>query len=194
MDGFTGSLDDSMSAASVSDVNDRLSALELRVQQQEDELTVMKAALADVLRRLAVSEDSAAAASKKQHGGKGGAGLREAYSMSCISNGGTSGRKRDSTSVTRKETVSSAAKSGADRKKELHSQRSHMEEIQENEEAPPPKDQSPPPSSPLPSQPPQKATPPSDSSRGHTPIKRFQFLICQLHLTSLPADAALTSL
>uniref|UniRef100_A0A8C6ME75 Uncharacterized protein n=1 Tax=Nothobranchius furzeri TaxID=105023 RepID=A0A8C6ME75_NOTFU len=54
------SADDSMSAASVSDVNDRLSALELRVQQQEDELTVMKAAFADVLRRLAVSEDSAA--------------------------------------------------------------------------------------------------------------------------------------
>uniref|UniRef100_A0A667YNI0 EMAP like 4 n=2 Tax=Myripristis murdjan TaxID=586833 RepID=A0A667YNI0_9TELE len=58
-----------MSGASVSDVNDRLSALELRVQQQEDELTVMKAALADVLRRLAASEDSAP--SKKQHGGKG---------------------------------------------------------------------------------------------------------------------------
>uniref|UniRef100_A0A3Q1F2Y4 EMAP like 4 n=1 Tax=Acanthochromis polyacanthus TaxID=80966 RepID=A0A3Q1F2Y4_9TELE len=102
--------DDSMSGASVSDVNDRLSALELRVQQQEDELTVMKAALADVLRRLAASEDSAATATKKQHGGKGGAALREAYSMSCIANGGTSGRKRDSTSVTRKETVSSAAK------------------------------------------------------------------------------------
>lgn len=60
-----------MSGASVSDVNDRLSALELRVQQQEDELTVMKAALADVLRRLAASEVSAAAASKKQAGGKG---------------------------------------------------------------------------------------------------------------------------
>lgn len=40
----------------------------------------------------------------------GGAALREAYSMSCITNGGTSGRKRDSTSVTRKETLSSAAK------------------------------------------------------------------------------------
>lgn len=63
--------DDSMSAASVSDVNDRLSALELRVQQQEDELTVMKAALADVLRRLAASEDASAAVAKKQHGGKG---------------------------------------------------------------------------------------------------------------------------
>uniref|UniRef100_A0A8D3CB88 Echinoderm microtubule-associated protein-like 4 n=1 Tax=Scophthalmus maximus TaxID=52904 RepID=A0A8D3CB88_SCOMX len=101
-----------MSGASVSDVNDRLSALELRVQQQEDELTVMKAALADVLRRLAASEDSAASVTKKLPGGKGGgAALREAYSMSCITNGGTSGRKRDSTSVTRKETVSSAAKS-----------------------------------------------------------------------------------
>ncbi|TNN25631.1 Echinoderm microtubule-associated protein-like 4 [Liparis tanakae] len=109
MDGFTGSLDDSMSGASVSEVNDRLSALELRVQQQEDELTVMKAALADVLRRLAASEASAASSTKK-HGGKGGAALREAYSMSCIANGGTSGRKRDSTSVTRKETMASAAK------------------------------------------------------------------------------------
>lgn len=60
-----------MSGASVSDVNDRLSALELRVQQQEDELTVMKAALADVLRRLAASEVTAAATAKKQQAGKG---------------------------------------------------------------------------------------------------------------------------
>lgn len=63
-----------MSGASVSDVNDRLSALELRVQQQEDELTVMKAALADVLRRLAASEVSTAASTKKQAGGKGNVG------------------------------------------------------------------------------------------------------------------------
>lgn len=60
--------DDSISAASVSDMQDRLSSLELRVQQQEDELTVMKAALADVLRRLAQSEDMAA---KKQQNTKG---------------------------------------------------------------------------------------------------------------------------
>lgn len=66
----SASTDDSMSAASVSDVNDRLSALELRVQQQEDELTVMKAALADVLRRLTASEDSASTA-KKQNMAKG---------------------------------------------------------------------------------------------------------------------------
>uniref|UniRef100_A0A3B4WIB2 Echinoderm microtubule-associated protein-like 4 n=1 Tax=Seriola lalandi dorsalis TaxID=1841481 RepID=A0A3B4WIB2_SERLL len=168
--------DDSMSGASVSDVNDRLSALELRVQQQEDELTVMKAALADVLRRLAATEDSAASTTKKQQGGKGGAALREAYSMSCIANGGTSGRKRDSTSVTRKETLSSAAKSGADRKKEVSSQRSQMEEIREREEPPHPKDSSPSPSSPHPPQTsqtpqPQRPTQSADSSKGHAPPK-----------------------
>ncbi|KAM3606270.1 uncharacterized protein V6R79_013445 [Siganus canaliculatus] len=172
MDGFTGSLDDSMSGASASDVNDRLSALELRVQQQDDELTVMKAALADVLRRLTATEVSASSATKKQ-GGKGGTVLREAYSMSCIANGGTSGRKRDSASVTRKETVSSAAKSGSDRKKETSSQRSLMEEIQEHEEPPRPQDPSSSPSSPHPPpQPPQRPAPSADSSRGHAPPKR----------------------
>uniref|UniRef100_A0A9J7YS68 Echinoderm microtubule-associated protein-like 4 n=1 Tax=Cyprinus carpio carpio TaxID=630221 RepID=A0A9J7YS68_CYPCA len=114
MDGFAGSLDDSISAASTSDVQDRLSSLELRVQQQDDELMVMKAALADVLRRLAQSEDSAAAA-KKQQSSKGQTPLREAYSMSCIANGSSSGRKshKDSStvSIAKKETLSSAAKS-----------------------------------------------------------------------------------
>lgn len=56
--------DDSISAASTSDVQDRLSALELRVQQQEDEITVLKAALADVVRRLAISEDHVASVRK----------------------------------------------------------------------------------------------------------------------------------
>ena len=51
-------------------MQDRLSSLELRVQQQEDEITVMKAALADVLRRLALSEDAATTA-KKQTSTKG---------------------------------------------------------------------------------------------------------------------------
>uniref|UniRef100_A0A452R3Y4 Uncharacterized protein n=1 Tax=Ursus americanus TaxID=9643 RepID=A0A452R3Y4_URSAM len=61
-----GNLEDSIciSAASTSDVQDRLSALELRVQQQEDEITVLKAALADVLRRLAISEDHVASVKK----------------------------------------------------------------------------------------------------------------------------------
>uniref|UniRef100_A0A8C2H646 Echinoderm microtubule-associated protein-like 4 n=1 Tax=Cyprinus carpio TaxID=7962 RepID=A0A8C2H646_CYPCA len=109
-----GYSDDSISAASTSDVQDRLSSLELRVQQQDDELMVMKAALADVLRRLAQSEDSAAAA-KKQQSSKGQTPLREAYSMSCIANGSSSGRKshKDSStvSIAKKETLSSAAKS-----------------------------------------------------------------------------------
>ncbi|KAJ8248330.1 hypothetical protein GJAV_G00240860 [Gymnothorax javanicus] len=115
MDGFAGSLDDSISAASASDMQDRLSSLELRVQQQEDEITVMKAALADVLRRLALSEDSSSA--KKQTGSKGPNPLRESFSMSCIANGGSSSGSRkvghrdgSSVSVTRKETLSSAAK------------------------------------------------------------------------------------
>lgn len=61
---FSFCTDDSISAASTSDVQDRLSALELRVQQQEDEITVLKAALADVLRRLAISEDHVASVRK----------------------------------------------------------------------------------------------------------------------------------
>ncbi|XP_066553324.1 EMAP like 4 isoform X2 [Amia ocellicauda] len=133
MDGFAGSLDDSISGASASDVQDRLSSLELRVQQQEDEITVLKAALADVLRRLALSEDTAAAM-RKMPPGKGQNPLREAYSMSCIANGGSSGRKpahTSSVSVAKKETLASAAKSGPEKKKD----KPPMEGIKEKEEA-----------------------------------------------------------
>ncbi|XP_066535588.1 echinoderm microtubule-associated protein-like 4 isoform X1 [Hoplias malabaricus] len=148
--------DDSISAASASDVQDRLSSLELRVQQQEDELTVMKAALADVLRRLALSEDSAA---KKQQGTKGQTPLREAFSMSCIANGSSSSRKshRDSStvSVARKETLSSAAKSGGEKKKD----KPPMEGIKEKEEPPQANDK--PPSTP--------STPQAPSPSSHSP-------------------------
>uniref|UniRef100_A0A8B9SER7 Echinoderm microtubule-associated protein-like 4 n=1 Tax=Apteryx owenii TaxID=8824 RepID=A0A8B9SER7_APTOW len=102
-----------ISAASTSDVQDRLSALELRVQQQEDEITVLKAALADVLRRLAISEDHVASV-RKSAPSKSQPSLREAISMSCITNGSTGSRKTShssSVSVARKETLSSAAKS-----------------------------------------------------------------------------------
>uniref|UniRef100_Q3UMY5-3 Isoform 3 of Echinoderm microtubule-associated protein-like 4 n=1 Tax=Mus musculus TaxID=10090 RepID=Q3UMY5-3 len=105
--------DDSISAASTSDVQDRLSALESRVQQQEDEITVLKAALADVLRRLAISEDHVASV-KKSMPSKGQPSLREAISMSCITNGSGISRKQNHTSsvsIARKETLSSAAKS-----------------------------------------------------------------------------------
>ncbi|XP_027006112.1 echinoderm microtubule-associated protein-like 4 isoform X5 [Tachysurus fulvidraco] len=135
MDGFAGSLDDSISAASVSDMQDRLSSLELRVQQQEDELTVMKAALADVLRRLAQSEDMAA---KKQQNTKGSTPLREAFSMSCIANGGSSGLKShrgsSNVSVARKETLSSAAKRGHSAKRSGGMERSQSTTWESGEE------------------------------------------------------------
>ncbi|XP_070981944.1 echinoderm microtubule-associated protein-like 4 isoform X4 [Oncorhynchus clarkii lewisi] len=141
MDGFAGSLDDSISAASASDVQDRLSSLELRVQQQEDEITVMKAALADVLRRLALSEDAATTA-KKQTSTKGQTPLREAYSMSCIANGSSSSRKpshrdRDSStvSVTRKDTFSSAAKRGHSAKRGTGMERSQSSTWESGEES-----------------------------------------------------------
>ncbi|XP_029608927.1 echinoderm microtubule-associated protein-like 4 isoform X4 [Salmo trutta] len=133
--------DDSISAASASDVQDRLSSLELRVQQQEDEITVMKAALADVLRRLALSEDTAATG-KKQTSAKGHNPLREAYSMSCIPNGSSSSRKpshrdRDSStvSVARKDTFSSAAKRGHSAKRGTGIERSQSSTWESGEES-----------------------------------------------------------
>ncbi|XP_047378945.1 echinoderm microtubule-associated protein-like 4 isoform X1 [Sciurus carolinensis] len=139
MDGFAGSLDDSISAASTSDVQDRLSALELRVQQQEDEITVLKAALADVLRRLAISEDHVASV-KKSVPSKGQPSLREAISMSCITNGSGANRKTSHTSsvsIARKETLSSAAKSGTEKKKEKpQGQREKKEESHSNDQSP----------------------------------------------------------
>ncbi|XP_043460012.1 echinoderm microtubule-associated protein-like 4 isoform X3 [Prionailurus bengalensis] len=137
--------DDSISAASTSDVQDRLSALELRVQQQEDEITVLKAALADVLRRLAISEDHVASVkksvpSKAMKIFKGQPGLREAISMSCITNGSGANRKPSHTSsvaIARKETLSSAAKSGTEKKKEKpQGQREKKEESHSNDQSP----------------------------------------------------------
>uniref|UniRef100_A0A098M0H5 Echinoderm microtubule-associated protein-like 4 n=1 Tax=Hypsiglena sp. JMG-2014 TaxID=1550645 RepID=A0A098M0H5_9SAUR len=122
MDGFAGSLDDSISAASTSDVQDRLSALELRVQQQEDEITVLKAALADVVRRLAISEDHVASV-RKSAPSKGQPALREAISLSCITNGNPGNRKNNrspSIPISGKKTLSSAAKSGTEKKKDKH--------------------------------------------------------------------------
>ncbi|CAO2604374.1 Echinoderm microtubule-associated protein-like 4 [Lemmus lemmus] len=132
-------IDDSISAASTSDVQDRLSALESRVQQQEDEITVLKAALADVLRRLAISEDHVASV-KKSVPNKGQPSLREAISMSCITNGSGINRKQNHTSsvsIARKETLSSAAKSGTEKKKEKpQGQREKKEESHSNDQSP----------------------------------------------------------
>ncbi|KAJ8359652.1 hypothetical protein SKAU_G00161770 [Synaphobranchus kaupii] len=172
-------IDDSISAASASEVQDRLSSLELRVQQQEDEITVMKAALADVLRRLALSEDMTA--TKKQTSSKGQNPLREAYSMSCIANGSSSSRKpshRDSSSVsvTRKETLSSAAKSGPERKKEKPQMEGikETEEAQANDKPPASSPQAPSPSSHPPSPHPPQLQRQSQENKSSSPAKRGQ--------------------
>ncbi|XP_045405429.1 echinoderm microtubule-associated protein-like 4 isoform X1 [Lemur catta] len=136
MDGFAGSLDDSISAASTSDVQDRLSALELRVQQQEDEITVLKAALADVLRRLAISEDHVASVKKSVPGQPS---LRESSTSCKTSDSGTNRKPSytSSVSIARKQTLSSAAKSGTEKKKEKpQGQREKKEESHPNDQSP----------------------------------------------------------
>ncbi|XP_068927682.1 echinoderm microtubule-associated protein-like 4 isoform X1 [Petaurus breviceps papuanus] len=131
--------DDSISATSTSDVQDRLSALELRVQQQEDEITVLKAALADVLRRLTISEDNVVSV-KKTSSSKGQPGIREVISVSCMGNGNGRSRKTNhgsSISISRKETFSSAAKSSTEKKKEKpQGQKEKKEDSHSNDQSP----------------------------------------------------------
>lgn len=59
------STDDSASAASSMEVTDRIASLEQRVQMQEDEIQLLKSALADVVRRLNVSEEQQAMGSRR---------------------------------------------------------------------------------------------------------------------------------
>ncbi|XP_058471095.1 echinoderm microtubule-associated protein-like 1 isoform X6 [Solea solea] len=58
-------LDDSASAASSMEVTDRIASLEQRVQMQEDEIQLLKSALADVVRRLNQSEEQQAMGSRR---------------------------------------------------------------------------------------------------------------------------------
>lgn len=71
----TASSDDRSSATSGLDVADRLTYLEQRMQMQEDEIQLLKMALADVLKRLNISEEHQAAAamatSRRPTGTKG---------------------------------------------------------------------------------------------------------------------------
>nr|XP_057946177.1 echinoderm microtubule-associated protein-like 1 isoform X3 [Doryrhamphus excisus] len=58
-------LDDSASASSNMEVTDRIASLEQRVQMQEDEIQLLKSALADVVRRLNLSEEQQAMSSRR---------------------------------------------------------------------------------------------------------------------------------
>ncbi|XP_051578111.1 echinoderm microtubule-associated protein-like 1 isoform X7 [Myxocyprinus asiaticus] len=57
--------DDSASGASSMEVTDRIASLEQRVQMQEDEIQLLKSALADVVRRLNISEEQQAMLNRK---------------------------------------------------------------------------------------------------------------------------------
>ncbi|XP_078132870.1 echinoderm microtubule-associated protein-like 1 isoform X3 [Sander vitreus] len=57
--------DDSASASSSMEVTDRIASLEQRVQMQEDEIQLLKSALADVVRRLNLSEEQQAIGSRR---------------------------------------------------------------------------------------------------------------------------------
>ncbi|KAM5274239.1 echinoderm microtubule-associated protein-like 1 isoform 7-T7 [Ctenodactylus gundi] len=57
--------DDSASAASSMEVSDRIASLEQRVQMQEDDIQLLKSALADVVRRLNITEEQQAVLSRK---------------------------------------------------------------------------------------------------------------------------------
>ncbi|PKU36161.1 echinoderm microtubule-associated 1 isoform x5 [Limosa lapponica baueri] len=56
---------DSASAASSMEVMDRIASLEQRVQMQEDDIQLLKSALADVVRRLNITEEQQAMQNKK---------------------------------------------------------------------------------------------------------------------------------
>ncbi|XP_054054267.1 echinoderm microtubule-associated protein-like 1 isoform X5 [Rissa tridactyla] len=58
-------VDDSASAASSMEVMDRIASLEQRVQMQEDDIQLLKSALADVVRRLNITEEQQAMQNKK---------------------------------------------------------------------------------------------------------------------------------
>ncbi|KAJ6663672.1 hypothetical protein lerEdw1_009751 [Lerista edwardsae] len=57
--------DDNLSGTSGMEVDDRISYLEQRLQLQEDEIQVLKAALADVLRRLSTCEENGLSLQKR---------------------------------------------------------------------------------------------------------------------------------
>lgn len=57
--------DDNLSGTSGMEVDDRISYLEQRLQLQEDEIQVLKAALADVLRRLSACEENGLSLQRK---------------------------------------------------------------------------------------------------------------------------------
>uniref|UniRef100_A0ABM5FBG5 Echinoderm microtubule-associated protein-like 1 isoform X1 n=1 Tax=Pogona vitticeps TaxID=103695 RepID=A0ABM5FBG5_9SAUR len=106
-------VDDSASAASSMEVTDRIASLEQRVQMQEDDIQLLKSALADVVRRLNITEEQQAMQNKK--GPTKARPLVQTLPLKTTVNNGTVLPKKPSGSLpspsgTRKEIVSPAAK------------------------------------------------------------------------------------
>ncbi|XP_074852634.1 echinoderm microtubule-associated protein-like 1 isoform X4 [Carettochelys insculpta] len=106
--------DDSASAASSMEVTDRIASLEQRVQMQEDDIQLLKSALADVVRRLNITEEQQAMQNKK--GPTKARPLVQTLPLRTTVNNGTVLPKKPSGSLpspsgTRKETGSPATKS-----------------------------------------------------------------------------------
>ncbi|XP_037249437.1 echinoderm microtubule-associated protein-like 1 isoform X13 [Falco naumanni] len=96
------------------EVTDRIASLEQRVQMQEDDIQLLKSALADVVRRLNITEEQQAMQNKK--GPTKARPLVQTLPLRTTVNNGTVLPKKPSGSLpspsgTRKETVSPAAKS-----------------------------------------------------------------------------------
>ncbi|XP_009956842.1 PREDICTED: echinoderm microtubule-associated protein-like 1 [Leptosomus discolor] len=95
------------------EVTDRIASLEQRVQMQEDDIQLLKSALADVVRRLNITEEQQAMQNKK--GPTKARPLVQTLPLRTTVNNGTVLPKKPSGSLpspsgTRKETVSPAAK------------------------------------------------------------------------------------
>ncbi|KAM9432594.1 echinoderm microtubule-associated protein-like 1 isoform 4-T4 [Salvelinus alpinus] len=106
--------DDSASAASSMEVTDRIASLEQRVQMQEDEIQLLKSALADVVRRISISEEQNATTNRR--GPTKARPMMAALPLRPMVNNGTvlpkkSGGTLPSLSSSRKDAAATATKS-----------------------------------------------------------------------------------
>lgn len=78
-------------------MSDRIASLEQRVQMQEDDIQLLKSALADVVRRLNITEEQQAVLNRKgpTKGGHDAASVRSSveYSRSCSGDSPQTGSK-----------------------------------------------------------------------------------------------------
>ncbi|XP_043931691.1 echinoderm microtubule-associated protein-like 3 [Protopterus annectens] len=97
MDGLGNSLDDSASAGSSPECPDRLSLLEMRIQAQEEEMTLVKSALNDALRRISFYDEQIPLLKQKLL--TGSSSILEAFSNRGVLDNTSTTRKLSSSSM-----------------------------------------------------------------------------------------------